>query len=396
MRMGEEIFVRRRSVRKPRGSPKHALPMPTTSQRRIPIARPLLTDEEKRRVLDVLESGQLTAGPRVQEFERMFSTYLGAAQGVATSSGTAGLVVALEAAGIGRDARVVTTPLSFGATANAILHAGAQPVFADIDPRTFNLDPGAVEDAVAQTPGVRAILPVHLYGLPCRMDALMRIARRHNLIVIEDAAQAHGAVFQGRRVGTFGAMGVFSFYPSKNVTTGEGGMVVTDDAQLAERARLLTNVGQRTRYIYEILGYNYRMTEMSGALGLGQLAHLDERNAQRRRHAALLTAGLQDLPWLVVPQETDGHVYHQYTLRVPRVRDRLSRHLESQGIETRVYYPVPIHRTPLYQRLGYGDARCPVAEQTVEEVLSVPVHPALEEAEVTRIIQAIRQFNPQT
>lgn len=372
--------------------------MPTTSQRRIPIARPLLTDEEKRRVLDVLDSGQLTAGPRVQEFELAFSTYLGAAHGVATSSGTAGLIVALEAAGIGPGARVVTTPLSFGATANAILHAGAEPVFADIDPRTFNLDPGAVQDVVAQTPGVRAILPVHLYGLPCRMDALMRIARRHDLIVIEDAAQAHGAAFQGRRVGTFGGMGVFSFYPSKNVTTGEGGMVVTDDPQLAERARLLTNVGQRTRYIYEILGYNYRMTEISGALGLGQLAHLDERNARRRRNAALLTAGLQDLPWLVVPRETEEgrHVYHQYTLRVPGVRDRLSRHLESQGIETRVYYPVPIHRTPLYQRLGYGDVRCPVAEQAVEEVLSVPVHPALEEAEVTRVIQAIRHFNPQT
>lgn len=347
-------------------------------------------------MLEVLDSGQLTAGRCVREFEQAFSAYLGAAHGIATSSGTAALMVALEAAGIGPGAGVITSPLSFVATANAILHCGARPVFADIDPISYNLDTSAVADALARTPDVRAVLPVHLYGLPCQMDALMALAHKHDLVVLEDAAQAHGAAFQGRRVGTFGAAGAFSFYPSKNLTTGEGGMVVTDDPRLAERARMLVDVGQRSRYVYEVVGYNYRMTEVAGAIGAGQLLHLDERNARRRRNAAQLTAGLRDLEWLVLPQEPQGcyHVYHQYTVRASGVRDRLSRHLEAKGIDSRVYYPVPIHRSPLYQRLGYGRAGCPEAERAAEEVLSIPVHPALDDTDVARIIEAIRSFNP--
>jgi perosamine synthetase len=372
--------------------------MQTASQPRIPIARPLLTDEDKRRVLEVLDSGNLVAGRWVREFEQSFSAYLGTAHGVATSSGTTALLVGLEAAGIEPGARVVTTPFSFGATANAILHRGARPVFADIDPRTYNLDPSAVQELLARTPGVRAILPVHLYGLPCAMDALMRLAGEHDLAVLEDAAQAHGAAFHGRRAGTFGIAGAFSFYPSKNLTTGEGGMLVTQDAHLADSARMLVNGGQSSRYVYEVLGYNYRMTEVAGALGVAQLARLDERNARRRRNAAQLTAGLRDLEWLTLPVEPDGcfHVYHQYTVRAPGVRDRLSRYLESQGIDTRVYYPVPIHKSPLYRRLGYGDVRCPEAERAAEEVLSIPVHPALEETEVARIVETIRRFDPRT
>ncbi len=257
--------------------------MRTTSQHEIPIAQPLITDEEKRRVLDVLESGQLAAGRRVAEFEQAFSAYVGAAHGIGTSSGTTALIVALQAAGVGPGTAVITSPFSFGATASAILHCGARPVFADIDPRTYNLDPQAASDALARTPGARALLPVHLYGLPCQMDALLQLARAHDAIVVEDAAQAHGAVFGGRRVGTFGAAGAFSFYPSKNLTTGEGGMIVTDRAALADRARVLVNCGQRAQYVYEELGYNYRMTEIAGALGCAQLAHLDARNARRRR-----------------------------------------------------------------------------------------------------------------
>jgi dTDP-4-amino-4,6-dideoxygalactose transaminase len=363
----------------------------------IPIARPLISDDDKRRVLDVLDSGDLVAGRWVREFERAFSAYLGAEHGAATSSGTAALEVALEAAEIRPGARVLTTPLSFVSTANAIIKRNAVPVFADIDPTTFNLDPASCGDVVTRTPGVDAILLVHLYGLPCPMDAIMDLARKHHLVVIEDAAQAHGAVFQGRKVGTFGAAGVFSFYPSKNLTTGEGGMVVTGDARLAGRARTLIDVGQSSQYTYEMLGGNYRMTEIAGAIGVGQLARLDERNAQRRRNAARLTAGLRDLDWLVVPTEPTGctHVFHQYTVRVPGdARDRLARHLEDQGIATRVYYPSPIHRSPLYRRLGFEDARCPEAERAVAEVLSIPVHPALGEDDLHRIVQAIRGFTP--
>lgn len=370
--------------------------MPTTSPLAIPIARPLITDEEKRRVMEVLESGQLVAGPRVREFEQAFSAYLGAAHGVATSSGTTALLVALDAAGVGPGDAVVTSPFSFVATANAILHRGARPVFADIDPLTYNLDPAAVAAALARTPEARALLPVHLYGLACQMDALGRLAEAHHLVVVEDAAQAHGAEFRGRRAGTFGAAGIFSFYPSKNLTTGEGGMIVTDHAPLAERARVLVDCGQTSRYVYEALGSNYRMTEIAGALGTVQLAHLDARNARRRQNAARLGAGLADLDWLALPVEPPGcvHVYHQYTLRVPRVRDRLIQHLASCGIDSRVYYPQPIHHSPLYRRLGYGDVRCPEAERAAREVVSIPVHPSLSEAEIDRIVQAVRRFDP--
>jgi len=372
--------------------------MPTASQHLIPIAQPKLTDEEKRRVLEVLDSGYLVAGRCVRAFEQGFGAYLGAAHAMGTSSGTTGLTVAVEAAQIAPGARVITTPFSFGATANALLHRGAKPVFVDIDPRTYNLAPEAVADAVARTPDVRAILLVHLYGLPCQMDAILEIARAHRLVVIEDAAQAHGAAFQGRRVGAIGDVGVFSFYPTKNLMTGEGGMVVTNDADLADRARLLINCGTRTQYVYEVLGYNFRMTEVAGAIGMTQLPYLEERNARRRANAARLSAGLADLDWLTLPYEPPAclHVYHQYTIRVPRGRDRLAQHLETQGIGHRVYYPVPIHRTPLYEREGYGASRCPEAERAATEVLSIPVHPALDEAAVDRVIQAVRSFDPRT
>jgi perosamine synthetase len=209
----------------------------TTAPSTIPIARPIISDDDKRRIMEVLESGHLVAGRRVREFERAFSAYLGAAYGAATSSGTAALEIVLEAANVRPGARVVTTPFSFVATANAIVRRGAVPVFADIDPQTFNLDPGSCADVLSKTPGADALLLVHLYGLPCQMDAFMDLARQHHLMVIEDAAQAHGATFQGRKVGTFGAASAFSFYPTKNLMTGEGGMVVTDDPRLAERTR---------------------------------------------------------------------------------------------------------------------------------------------------------------
>jgi perosamine synthetase len=370
--------------------------MPITSPHEIPIAKPLLGDDEIRRVLDIIASGQFVAGRWVGEFEAAFRAYLGAGHGIAASSGSTALMVAVQAAGVRPGSRVITTPLSFGATAAAILHAGAVPVFVDVDPRTYNLDPAAVQEALERTPDVQALLPVHLYGLPCSMDALMRLAREHGLTVIEDAAQAHGAAFQGRRAGTFGAAGIFSFYPSKNMTTGEGGMIVTDQPTVAQQARLLVDGGQSARYIYEVLGYNFRMTEIAAAIGIEQLARLDERNARRRANAAHLTAGLADLDWLVPPLEPAGcvHVYHQYTIRVPRVRDGLSRYLERQGIGVRVYYPLPLHRCPLYLRLGYGTVRCPEAERASTEVLSIPVHPALDEAEVSHIIQTIRRFDP--
>lgn len=363
----------------------------------IPIARPLITEDEKRRVMEVLDSGRLVAGAKVKEFEHAFAAYLGARAAVATSSGTTALQVTLEALGIGSGDAVITTPFTFVAASNAILHAGARPVFVDVDPQTYNLDPRAVEDAVRRE-RARAILCVHLYGLPSDLEPLAQIARRSGALLIEDCAQAHGAQYAGRKVGTFGDAAIFSFYPSKNMTTGEGGMIVTSDQAVEGRARLLVNVGQdgTGEYVYEIVGYNYRMTDLAAALGLGQLEHLDEYNSRRRHHAGRLTDGLRDLPWMMTPVEPPRcvHVYNQYTVRVPEHRDHFVRFLNGQGIGCRVYYPHLVPQSPAYRKLGFG-GQFPVAETLAREVVSLPVHPALEDGDLTRIIETVLQFRGQ-
>ncbi|MGH2397528.1 MAG: DegT/DnrJ/EryC1/StrS family aminotransferase [bacterium] len=364
------------------------------TQHRIPIAKPMITDDEKRRVMEVLDSGRLVAGAKVKEFEHSFADYLGAGSAVATSSGTTALQVTLEALGIGAGDTVITTPFTFVATSNAIIHAGARPLFVDVDPHTYNLDPQAVEDAFKREKA-RAILCVHLYGLPADLGALREIARRHSALLIEDSAQAHGARYDDRKVGTFGDAAIFSFYPSKNITTGEGGMIITTDAQVEHRARVLVNVGQdgAGEYVYEVIGYNYRMTDLSAALGLGQLEHLDEYNARRRANAARLTEGLGRSRWLMTPVEPREcfHVYNQYTIRVPQSRDRLVKYLNDQGIGTRVYYPSLVPNSPAYRRLGFA-GQFPAAETLAREVLSLPVHPALAEGDLERIIEAVVHF----
>lgn len=366
-----------------------------TMPRKIPIARPVISENEKRRVLAVLDSGMLVAGAQVRAFEAAFAAYLGVEHAVATSSGTTALQVALEALRIGPGDRVVTTPFTFVATSNAILHAGAVPVFVDVDPVTYSLDPGAVEQAARD--GARALLCVHLYGLPCDLGPLLEIRKRHGILLIEDCAQAHGAKYREQKVGTFGDAAIFSFYPSKNMTTGEGGMVVTGDAETAHRARLLVNVGQNgsTEYVYEAIGYNYRMTDIAAALGLGQLERLDDLNAARRAHARQLTEAFTGLPWLTPPAEPAGHlhVYNQYTIRASRGRDALARHLTAAGIGHRVYYPSLIPDAPAYVRLGFG-GDYPVAAALTREVLSLPVHPALEDGDLVRIVEAVSDFSP--
>lgn len=364
---------------------------------RIPIAKPLITDEEKRRVLEVLDSGRLVAGTQVRAFEQAFAAYIGARFAAATSSGTTALQVALEALGIGPGDAVVTTPFTFVATTNAILHAGARPVFVDVEETTANMDPGQVEEAVRRS-RARAILCVHLYGLPAALDALAEIAARAGVLLVEDCAQAHGAAVGGRRVGSVGHAAIFSFYPTKNMTTGEGGMVLTSDETAGQRAGVLVNVGQNgsEEYVYERIGYNYRMTEIAAAMGLAQLPRLEERNALRRRNAARLTAALADLDWLRPPVEPAGchHVYNQYTVRVLADREGLIRHLEGRGIGSRVYYPQLIPHSPAYRALGFGGS-FPVAERLAGQVLSLPVHPALSEDDVAWIIESVRQFSPE-
>ena len=350
----------------------------------IPISAPLLGAEEKEAVLAVLDSGQLAQGPRVEAFEQAFAAYCGVKHAIATSSGTTALQTAVLAHGIGPGDEVVTTPFTFIASANAVVFSSAKPVFVDIDERSYNMDPRLIEGAI--TPRTKAILPVHIFGNPCQMDLIMEIAARHGLVVIEDACQAHGASVHGKKVGSFDT-GCFSFYPTKNITTAEGGMITTDDDELADRARLIRSHGQRQRYYHESIGYNFRMTEIQAAIGLVQLGKLDRFVQARRTNAAYLTSRLRGV---LVPVEAPGcrHAYHQYTIRVAEGRDRLAQHLRAQGIATGVYYPLPVHKQVAYQKLGYTNC-LPVAEKACQQVLSLPVHPGLSGADLDRIVEGV-------
>ena len=277
---------------------------------------------------------------------------------------------------------VIVPAFSFAATANVVLQAGARPVFVDVRDDDGNVDVVQVEGAITER--TRAVIAVHLYGQPCDIEAIAAMCERRGIVLIEDAAQAVGASVGGRSVGAFGT-GCFSFYATKNLQTGEGGMITTDDAAIAERARVLRSQGERTRYVTEELGYNYRMTEVAAALGLAQMTKIDARNEQRRKNAARLSellAPLEDQGKLVLPRSLPGrtHVWHQYTVRVTAgrdARDALQASMRDRGVETAVFYPTPIHKQPLYQRLGYGELKLPVAERLADEVLSLPVHPAL-------------------
>jgi dTDP-4-amino-4,6-dideoxygalactose transaminase len=355
----------------------------------IRIAQPLIGEEERAAVLAVLESGQLAQGPKVRELEERFAEWAGARYAVAVSSGTAALHVALLAHDIGPGDEVITTPFSFVASANCALFTGARPVFADIDAAYFTLDPAEVARKI--TPRTRAILPVHLYGQPCDMEALAELAQAHGLLIIEDACQAHGARLNGVPVGAWGTA-CYSFYPTKNMTTIEGGMLTTNDPSIAERARLIREHGSPQRYHHEVLGYNFRLTDVQAALGLVQLSKVDHWTAIRQSNAQSLDAQLAGLPGLVTPPVRPGarHVYHQYTVRVSGRQALLAR-LAERGIGTAIHYPVAIHQQPLYRARGY-DESLPVAEAACQEVLSLPVHPALSRADLDCIAAALREW----
>ena len=355
----------------------------------IPIARPIIGADEQAAVLSVLESGQLAQGKRVREFEEAFAAWSGRRHAVAVSSGTAALHIALMAHGLGAADEVITTPFSFIASANCILYVGAQPRFADIEPDYYTLDPEQVARQI--TPRTRAIIPVHLFGQPCDMAALAALAERHGLLLIEDACQAHGAQFGGRMVGSFGTA-CYSFYPTKNMTTGEGGLITTDDPVLADRMRLLREHGMRVRYVHETLGYNMRMTDIQAAIGLAQLGKVDHWNQQRQANAAYLTEHLGRLEGIRTPPTRPGatHVFHQYTIRTPR-RDWVVEQLTRRGIGTGIYYPIPIHQQAVYQGLG-AEIVLPQAERASREVLSLPVHPSLTPADLAEIAQSVNEL----
>ena len=358
---------------------------------RIAISRVDMGDQERKAVADVLSSGRLAQGPRVAEFEEHFAKVAGCDHGVAVSNGTVALELALEALGLARGEGVHTTPFTFIATGASIAANGLVPSFSDISLASYNLDDDHVEAALV--PSTRALMPVHLYGLPSPMDGLLDIAKRRKLRVIEDAAQAVGATYKAKPVGSLGDAACFSLYATKNVTTGEGGMVTTNDAKIAEHIRLARNQGQRSRYEYARLGGNYRLTEMQAAIGVVQLKRLASLNEKRRENAAQLNKGLADVPELVLPMEPPGmcHVWHQYTLRARNGnRDALKAHLDRAGIEAGVYYPQGLHQTGLFPMAVHGPLkRCEVA---AGEVLSLPVHPGVGAPQRKRIIEAVRSF----
>lgn len=352
----------------------------------IPIARPLIGDDEQKAVLEVMASGMVAQGPKVKEFESQFAELCGVEHGIATTSGTSALHVALMANEIGPGDEVITSPFSFIASANCALFVGAKPVFVDIEADYFTIDPEKIREKI--TPRTRAIEPIHLYGQACDMEAIVDIAREYNLAIIEDACQAHGALINGKPVGSFGTA-CFSFYPTKNITTGEGGMITTDDAEVADRARLLRDHGSPVRYQHETLGYNLRMNDMQAAIGLTQLPKLEQWNKKRQENAEFLTRELSKVDGVVPPpvREDAEHVFHQYTIRVPD-RDEAAEKLRGQGVGVGIHYPTPIHQQPYYQNLGYQDS-LPVSEAASRQVLSLPVHPSLTQANLEIIVEAL-------
>jgi len=354
----------------------------------IPIAKPLIGQEEKQAVLEVLESGMLAQGPRVRAFEAAFAEYCGVKYAMSTSSGTTALHTAVLAHGIGPGDEVITTPFTFIASANSILFTGAKPVLVDIEKESFSINPLLIEEKI--TSQTKAIMPVHLFGLPVAMDLIMDIAKAHNLVVIEDACQAHGAEYRGKRAGSFGT-GCFSFYPTKNITTGEGGMITTNDEEIAEKCRVIRQHGMRSRYHHDELGFNFRMTDVHAAIGLAQLQKLEWFIGRRIANAQYLS---DHLCGVVTPQVPDGyrHVFHQYTIRVPDGRrDAVLKGLKERGVGTGVYYPIPVHLQKVYRDMNY-DGHLAEAEQASQEVLSLPVHPGLSQADLETIVSAVNEL----
>lgn len=353
----------------------------------IPISKPFIGEAETKAVLEVLASGFLVQGPRTAQLEEKFAAVCGTRYAIATANGTTALHIALLAHGIGPGDEVITTPFTFQASVNSIIYTGARPVFVDIAEDTFNINPDLIEAAI--TPRTKAIMPVHLYGYPCDMDAILAIADRHGLIVIEDAAQAIGAAYKGKRVGSFGT-GCFSLYATKNVMSGEGGMITTDDETIAQRCRMIRNHGMQRRYYHEMLGFNFRMSDLHAAIGLAQMDRLEDFTARRRANAAHLNAHITSV---ITPQVKPGyeHVWHQYTVRVDggRDRDAAVKQLTEAGVGTGIFYPIPANRQSYLLEMGLGGETLPVAERLANEVISLPVHPQLSQADLEQIVRAV-------
>ena len=360
----------------------------------ISIAKPLLGEEEKKAVSDVIDSGALAMGQVVTEFEQRFSQYIGCKYGIASSNGTTALEVAVRSLGLKEGDKILTTPFSFIASTNSIIYAGMIPVFADIDEETFNISPEAIEKALQKTPGIKALLIVHLFGQSCDMDAIMSIVKKHGLLLIEDCAQSHGAKWRGKSAGSFGDVSCFSFYPTKNMTTSEGGMILTNSDALSKKCRLLINHGMDVRYYHDIIGYNYRMTNISAAIGLCQLEKLPSFNAKRKTNAMYYDKNITN-PMIIAPvnREKSDHVYHQYTIKVPGgYRDAFIKHLEANGIGHGIFYPLSIPEQKCYSEMAFGK-EYQITDKVKHQVVSLPVHPGLSDEDVACVAEAVNKFS---
>ncbi len=368
--------------------------MSSQNQRNIPLGHPVFDDEMEAAAINAFRCDRFVMGEAVCKFEEEFARYVGTKYAVSTSSGTNALQIALLALGTSKSAKVVTSAFSFVASANAVLHAGGKPVFADIDAATFNVEPELMKRKI--TKNTKALLPVHLYGYPCNMSDIMELAEDNDLKVVEDACQAHGAVYRSQKSGSIGAVGCFSFYPSKNMTVcGDGGMITTNDEDVAKMAAKLRNCGRKSQYEHDIVGYTSRLNTANAAIGRVQLRRLDEWNKKRVQVAALYDKLLSDVAEVCIPPKGGVDVkpvYHLYVIRAKR-RDALKAWLEKSGVGVGVHYPMPIPSQPIYKRLfGFEDGEYPISEQVSRECLSLPIYPSMSEDSVRYVCDRIREF----
>lgn len=350
-----------------------------------------IKEDIKKAIIDAVESGQYIMGPNVKAFEEEIAAYLGVKHAIAVANGTDALVLTLDALGIGPGDEVITSPYTFFASAECISRVGAKPVFADIDPETFNIDPEDIEKKITEK--TKAIIPVHIFGQAADMARIMAIAEKHGLYVVEDACQAMGAKVNGRKVGTIGKAGCFSFFPTKNLGAyGDGGLVVTDDDELADKIRLLRVHGSRKKYFHELIGYNSRLDEIQAAVLRVKLKHIDSWNEARRKKAMLYNELLRNTP--VKTPDINGeksHVFHLYTILAPN-RNEIKSYLERKGIPTGIYYPLPLHLQEVYKNLGYKKGDLPIAEKTCEQNLSLPLYPELTDDQIKYVADAVIEF----
>jgi len=354
--------------------------------------------EEIHEVERVIKSGMVAQGPEVKKFEEEFASFTGTKHAVAVNSGTAALHTSLYALGVKKDDEVIMPPFTFIASANSVIMQGGKPVFADVKEDTFNIDADLIEEKITEK--TKAIMPVHLFGQIADMDKIMKIAKKNSLIVVEDACQAHGAELNGKSAGSFSEAGTFSLYATKNMTTAEGGIISTDDEQVAEMARRFRHHGQSeaTRYEYFDIGYNYRMTDITAAIGRVQLRKLPDLSEKRINNAKFLSEGISKIPGLIIPsvKKEAKHVFHQYTIRVtedfPVSRDELRSQLSEKGIGSCVFYPKPLHLSPWLSSLGWKKGDFPVSERLSQEVLCLPVHPFLSGSELEKIVDVLGEI----